>query len=164
MPELIINGELAADTFQYLDAETPIPEAADVLLPLDRWEAHVASGTRRSGRTGVWLASDQLAEALADNIQQADVVAIEFPKFADGRGFSTGYLLRNRLGYQGELRAFGDILLDQLFYLQRVGFNAFLIPEGKSAQKGLELLEPFSVRYQASTDIPSPLFRQLEPA
>ena len=164
MPELIINGQLAQDTYRQLDADSAIPASGDLLLPLERWQGFAASGEQRSGRTGVWLASDQLAEALGDDIHQADAVAVEFPKFVDGRGFSTAYLLRNRLGYQGELRAIGDILLDQLFYLQRVGFNAFLIPDGKSAEKGLEMLEPISVRYQASTDTPAPLYRQLQTA
>ncbi|TGG95845.1 DUF934 domain-containing protein [Natronospirillum operosum] len=164
MPELIVNREVVADTFSYLTVEDAVPATGDVIVPLAVWQDQADSLLARGGRTGVWLASDQLAEDLDERVHQADVVAIEFPKFVDGRGFSTAYLLRNRLNYQGELRAIGDILLDQLFYLQRVGFNAFLLPDGKPAAKGLELLEPISVRYQASTDTPSPLFRQLESA
>ncbi|MCH8552149.1 MAG: DUF934 domain-containing protein [Natronospirillum sp.] len=164
MPELIVNREIATDTYRYLTEEDAVPATGDVIVPLVVWQAQADSLQARDGRTGVWLASDQLAEDLDERIHQADVVAIEFPKFVDGRGFSTAYLLRNRLNYQGELRAIGDILLDQLFYLQRVGFNAFLLPDGKPAAKGLELLEPISVRYQASTDTPCPLFRQLESA
>ena len=164
MPELIVDREIVTDTCTVLSLDDSVPSSGDVLVPLAIWQDQADRLVQREGRTGVWLASDQLVEDLDERIHQADVVAIEFPKFVDGRGFSTAYLLRNRLNYQGELRAFGDILLDQLFYLQRVGFNAFLLPDGKPAAKGLELLEPISVRYQASTDTPTPLFRQLQPA
>lgn len=160
MPELIVNGQIEQDTYQYLGEDDVVPESGDVLLPLTHWQTLGDKLDERQGKTGVWLTSEQLAEELDDRVHKADVVAIEFPKFVDGRGFSTAYLLRTRLNYQGELRAFGDILLDQLFYLNRVGFNAFVLPEGKSAEKGLSLLSPISVRYQASTDIPAPLYRQ----
>lgn len=159
MPKLILNGQAIEDSYQVVRDEDAVPATGDVIVSWARWltdgRARQASGLR----TGVWLTSDQLVEALDDTITQADVIAVEFPKFADGRGFSTAYLLRNRLGYKGELRAMGDILLDQLFYLQRVGFNAFAIPDDKSIDKGLSLLNPIRVKYQASTDIPSPLFR-----
>lgn len=161
MPELIIDDAIVEDTYRYLTDDEAVPANGDVLLPLSLWQAHAGRFDQREGRTGLWLTSEQLAEDLDDTVHRASVVAIEFPMFVDGRGFSTAYLLRNRLNYQGELRAIGKILLDQLFYLQRVGFNAFLIPDGKSAEKGLTLLSPISVRYQASTDVSRPLFREL---
>lgn len=164
MPELIIDDTIAEDTYRYLTDDEAVPGDGDVLLPLSLWQAHAGKFDHRQGRTGLWLTSEQLAEDLDDTVHQASVVAIEFPAFVDGRGFSTAYLLRNRLNYQGELRAIGHILLDQLFYLKRVGFNAFLLPDGKSAEKGLSLLNPISVRYQASTDTSQPLFRDLTSA
>lgn len=162
--ELIINSALSEDTFTHVGVDEAVPATGDVLVPLAVWQAEAETLLQRAGKTGVWLSSDQLVEELDERVHQVAVVAIEFPKFVDGRGFSTGYLVRNRLGYKGELRAFGDILLDQLFFLQRVGFNAFLLPEGKEAEKGLAMLAPISVRYQSSTDMPTPLFRQLESA
>lgn len=152
MPNLILNDVAVDDSYTVVGLEDAVPATGDVILPLQTW-LEQGPELRTSGRkVGVWLASDQLAEDLNDSVKSADVIAIEFPKFADGRGFSTAYLVRNRLGYTGELRAIGDFLLDQLFFLRRVGFNAFRIPEDKSIEKGLELLAPINVRYQASTD------------
>ncbi|WLD56841.1 DUF934 domain-containing protein [Salinispirillum sp. LH 10-3-1] len=152
LPNLILNDAAVSDNYTVVSPDDAVPAAGDVILPLALW-AEQGADLRASGRkVGVWLASDQLAEDLSDSVKSADVIAIEFPKFADGRGFSTAYLVRNRLGYTGELRAIGDFLLDQLFFLRRVGFNAFRIPEDKCIEKGLELLNPINVRYQASTD------------
>ncbi|MFC3854226.1 DUF934 domain-containing protein [Salinispirillum marinum] len=160
MPKLILDGQAVEDSFRVLREDDAIPDTGDILLSWSRWLTDGIARQESGQKTGVWLASDELVETLNNSICQADVVAIEFPKFADGRGFSTAYLLRSRLGYQGQLRAIGDILLDQLFYLNRVGFNAFAIPDDKSLEKGLSLLNPIRVKYQASTDIPSPLYRQ----
>lgn len=152
MPNLILNNEAVEDSYTLVGLEDAVPATGDVIVPLQVW-LEQGPEVRAAGRkVGVWLASDQLAEDLTDSVNSADVIAIEFPKFADGRGFSTAYLVRNRLGFTGELRAIGDFLLDQLFFLRRVGFNAFRIPEDKCIEKGLELLEPIGVRYQASTD------------
>ena len=80
------------------------------------------------------------------------MVAVDFPKFADGRGYSIAYNLRARLGYTGELRAIGDVLRDQLFYMQRVGFDAFAVREDKNIHDALKGLTDFSEVYQASWD------------
>jgi uncharacterized protein (DUF934 family) len=89
---------------------------------------------------------------------QIDMIAVDFPKFADGRGFSIAYLLRQRLGFTGELRAHGPLLRDQLYYLKRVGFNAFTLREGQDLHAALASLNDFSVPYQGSVDEPRPLF------
>jgi uncharacterized protein (DUF934 family) len=86
------------------------------------------------------------------------MIAVDFPKFADGRGFSLAYLLRQRFGFRGELRAHGPLLRDQLYYLKRVGFNAFTLREGQDVRAALASLNDFSVRYQGSVDEPRPLF------
>lgn len=89
-----------------------------------------------------------------------DLIAVHFPKFADGRGYSTASLLRLRYGYTGELRAFGDVGRDQLFYLARVGFDSFLISEGRDAAAALCSFDDFSEVYQSATDQSLPLFRR----
>ncbi len=78
------------------------------------------------------------------------LIAVDFPKFTDGRGYSIAYNLRKRLGYTGELRAIGDVLRDQLFYMQRVGFNAFATRPDRSIHDALKGLTDFSEAYQAS--------------
>ena len=85
---------------------------------------------------------------------------MRFPQFADGRGYSSARLLRERYGFVGELRAFGEVLRDQLFYLERVGFNAFAIKEGKSIEDALKAFGDFSDAYQSSAKQPLPLYQR----
>jgi uncharacterized protein (DUF934 family) len=87
-------------------------------------------------------------------------VEIHFPKFSDGRGYSLARLLRERFGYRGELRAVGDVQRDQLHYLSRVGFDAFLLRAGEEPEAALAALGGFSEAYQASVERPLPLFRR----
>ena len=87
-------------------------------------------------------------------------VEVNIPSFTDGRGYSIARLLRERHGYRGELRAVGDVQRDQLFYLARCGFDAFLLREGEDAQAALAALHDFSEAYQASVERPLPLFRR----
>jgi uncharacterized protein (DUF934 family) len=98
--------------------------------------------------------------ALARSLASAARVEVNVPKFTDGRGYSIARLLRERLGYRGELRAVGDISRDQLFYLSRVGFDAFLLRDGEDAEEALAALNDFSEAYQASAEQPLPLFRR----
>jgi uncharacterized protein (DUF934 family) len=98
--------------------------------------------------------------ALAKSLASAARVEVNVPKLTDGRGYSIARLLRERLGYRGELRAVGDISRDQLFYLSRVGFDAFLLRDGEDAEEALAALNYFSEAYQASAEQPQPLFRR----
>lgn len=164
MPELIINGKIEQDDWLYLDkSDTPelqgIP-AGKVVIPLSTWLAQSKDlASRVSTDFGVWLDSDEAPESLPI-IESLTLIAINFPKFADGRGYSTARLLRDRLGYQGELRAMGDVLLDQLFFMKRCGFNSFALRPDRPAKKALAGLSAFSEVYQAATDEPQPLFRR----
>ena len=97
---------------------------------------------------------------LAGALAHLRVIAVNFPKYGDGRGYSIARLLRERHGYQGELRAVGDVQRDQLYYLSRCGFDAFLLREDAGAGDALAALEDFSEAYQASVERPQPLFRR----
>ena len=132
-----------------------------VIVPLAVWQAQRDTLVNRA-ELGVWLASDERAEALQDDVAKFAVIAVDFPKFADGRGYSIAYHLRSRLGYTGELRAIGDVLRDQVFYMQRVGFDAFVPRVGKDANDVLKGLGDFSEVYQASSDQSLPLFRRVQ--
>ena len=116
--------------------------------------------TARREPVGVWLDGSDDVSVLADAIATIPLIAINFPKFTDGRGYSAASLLRTRYGFKGELRAIGDVLRDQLFYLQRVGFNAFAVRADKDIADALNALKDFSETYQASTIDPIPLFRR----
>lgn len=146
--------------------ETDTPEgvavpSGKVIVPLKVWQAQRAALLNRAD-LGVWLASDERAEELKDDLAIFAVIAVDFPRFADGRGYSIAYHLRARLGYRGELRAIGDVLRDQLFYMQRVGFDAFEPRADKDIHEALKGLSDFSVTYQASADEKLPLFRRAQ--
>jgi uncharacterized protein (DUF934 family) len=116
------------------------------------------------GRVGVWLGPADDPALLAPYVDVLPVIAVDFPQFTDGRGYSTARLLRQKYGYQGELRAIGDILRDQLFYLQQCGFNAFAVRPGNDALNALESLDDYSDNYQATVARPVPLFRRRQAA
>jgi uncharacterized protein (DUF934 family) len=137
----------------------PIP-AGPVLLPLALWLARRDELRARAAEVGVWLAPGDEPALLLDDLAVLPLIAVHFPKFADGRGYSTARLLRERYCFKGELRAIGDIGRDQLFYLARVGFDAFLIPEGRDAEDALAAFADFPEAYQGAVDQPLPLFRR----
>ena len=113
-----------------------------------------------AGEIGVWIASDERPEPLKDDLPNFAVVAVDFPKFTDGRGYSIAYNLRVRLGWTGELRAIGDVLRDQLFSMRRVGFDAYAVRADRDPHDALKGLSDFSETYQASVDQKVPLFRR----
>jgi uncharacterized protein (DUF934 family) len=98
--------------------------------------------------------------AVADRLEGATRVEVNFPKFGDGRGFSIGRLLRERYGYKGELRAVGHITRDHLFFMESCGFDAFELREGEDPHEALAAFDDFSESYQASVTRPQPLFRR----
>jgi uncharacterized protein (DUF934 family) len=103
---------------------------------------------------------DELSDA-AKLLPKVALVAINFPKFGDGRGYSKARLLRERFGFKGELRAVGEVLADQLQYMLRCGFDAFELAPGKDVAAALHAMRDFSVTYQAATDDPRPLYRRV---
>ena len=135
--------------------------SGNIIVPLKVWQAQRDALQRRAD-IGVWLASNERAEDLQNDAKIFPVIAVDFPKFADGRGYSIAYHLRARLGYRGELRAIGDVLRDQIFYMQRVGFDAFAPRADKDIHGVLNSLDDFSLSYQASTDEKLPLFRRVQ--
>lgn len=166
MAILIKNAKIANDSWQRLDRGADgspplIPAAGDILVPLAFWQA--AAGpllARSAGRLGVWLDSDEDPALIADSFEALSLIAVHFPQFTDGRGYSTARLLRERHGWKGELRAIGDIQRDQLFYLSRCGFDAFLLNDGQNAWQAVAALADFSEAYQTSVERPLPLFRR----
>ena len=176
MPRLIKNGQIVDDAWQTLvlaEGQTPdsvaLPatSAPPALLPLAVWQARRDEILARSaeGRAvGVWLDAGEDPEAIADDLGHFALIAINFPKFTDGRGYSSARLLRERYGYRGELRAIGDVLRDQLFFMKRCGFDAYALRADKDAAEALAGLADFSETYQAAVDQPQPLFRRRENA
>ena len=106
-----------------------------------------------------WLASDTVLDSvLYESLAAQPAIAIDFPAFTDGRGYTLARQLRERYGYRGEIRAVGDVLIDQLFYMHRCGFDAFLLREDQVVEDALNAQHTFSLSYQISIDTPEPLF------
>lgn len=167
MNMIIKNKAIVADDWTVLrlqEQETPenvIVATGKVIVPLQVWQAQRAALQDRK-EIGVWLASDERPEELKGDIEKFSVIAVDFPKFSDGRGYSIAFNLRARLGYSGELRAIGDVLRDQLFYLQRVGFDAFAPRPDRKIEDVIKGLSDFSEVYQTSFDQKLPLFRRVQ--
>lgn len=157
---LLRDRRVVDDVFVHLGEEGEIPEGADVIVPWARWTRERDSLARRGGRLGVRVPSDLGVAAIAPDLAHFAVVAIEFPAFRDGRGYSIARLLRDRHGYRGELRAVGNVLHDQLFYMRRCGFDAFEIDPRKDIEGSIPGLDGFSVRYQTAADEKAPLWRR----
>ncbi|HCA25142.1 MAG TPA: oxidoreductase [Pseudomonas sp.] len=163
MQRLIKNGEVINDSWHLLDKDATLdglPNSDSIIVPLALWLEHSHALKARDGGLGVWLDSDEEVESIADDLSQFQVVALNFPVFSDGRNYSNARLLRDRYQYQGEVRAIGDVLRDQLFFMQRCGFDAFALRADRNADEALESLKDFSNAYQAATDQPLPLFRR----
>lgn len=163
---LIIKGhEVVEDDWALLRLEEgEAPETVAVrdgkaIVPLTVWLAQRASLSARA-HVGVWIGPGEQPELLKGDLDKFAVVAVDFPKFTDGRGYSIAYNLRMRLGYKGELRAIGDVLRDQLFAMHRVGFDAYATRQDRSIHDAVKGLTVFSEVYQASVDVNVPLFRR----
>ncbi|WP_339337818.1 DUF934 domain-containing protein [uncultured Oceanicoccus sp.] len=159
MPNKIIkDGAVVEDQWQVLDTEaTEVPEGA-VIVPLSLWTQQKDALAQRD-QLGIWLNSDESPQLIADSLANFAVIAINFPAFADGRGFTYGRELREQHQYQGEIRAIGEFIRDQLFFLKRCGFNAFAL-DGVDLNKALDSFADFSDAYQAAIDQPEPLFKR----
>lgn len=154
-----------ADPWQLLklaaDKSLPaVPPAADVIVPLAQWLAQRAALLSRQGRLGVWLAGNEDPGVIAADFAHFDLIAVNFPQFVDGQGYSIARLLRERYHWNGELRAIGDVFREPLFYLSRCGFNAFSLRPGEDAHAALSAFDDFSEAYQVSVERPQPLFRR----
>lgn len=165
MAHLIKNRRPAANPWQLLEtaadgSQPGIPSQGDIIVPLATWLEQRDALLSRSGRLGIWLDSDEEPALIADDLQHFGVVAVNFPQFTDGRGYSIARLLRERYNWRGELRAIGDVQRDQLFYLARCGFDAFALREGEDLQSALSAFGDFSEAYQASVERAQPLFRR----
>ncbi|MBL8386234.1 MAG: DUF934 domain-containing protein [Burkholderiales bacterium] len=161
MPRIIIvDRTLQEDTWETLPRDAALPDSGNVIAPLETWRHVRESARARSGAVGVWLAPDDDPAGIAPDVERLPVIAVQFPQFADGRGYSTARLLRARHGFRGQLRAFGEVLRDQLFYLERVGFNAFALKEGRNVADALAAFADFSEAYQASALAPEPPYRR----
>ena len=160
-----LTGEKSVNEEQV--ATTVIPATGQVIVPLSVFIARKDALINRinAGEIGVWLDTHEVLEHLVESqtdLNALPIIAIHVERFADGRIFSLGTLLRTRYGYKNELRAFGDVLKDQLFFLKRSGFTSFLIRADRSAADAMTSLHEFSQPYQGAVDESQPVFKRYQ--
>ena len=148
---LIKNATFVEDSFAHVEDGDALPEGA-IVVSLKRFQAERDTLMARNAPLGVRLTPDQSPETLGADLHHFAVVALEFPKFKDGRGYSWARQLRTRLGYQGEIRAVGDVLRDQWLFMSRVGIDAFEVRPGTRIEDFRAALAEQTVFYQPATD------------
>jgi uncharacterized protein (DUF934 family) len=161
MPRLIKDGAVVEDRWTLIrDAVSPddLPRTA-VIVPLSLWLSARVALRARAG-VGVWLKPDDDPDCLAADCPALPLIAVDFPQFSDGRGYSTARLLREKYGFGAELRAIGDVLRDQLYYMAQCGFNAFAVRADRDIDDAFKGLSDFSDNYQATWQREAPLFRR----
>lgn len=163
MKKLIKQGRPQADewhSLEVVEGQAPVvPQTGRWIVPLEVWQQQRAQLLGRTQDIGVRLEPKDDPAQLADDVGVLGLIAVNFPVFTDGRGYSSARLLRERYGYRGELRAVGDIFQDQLFLLSRCGFDALLLREGEDVDAAVASLSVFSETYQAANDR-GPLFER----
>lgn len=133
---------------------------ASAIVSLARWNADHAALLAGGAPVGVVLRSNESPDDVVER-DRLPLIAVDFPAFTDGRGYSTARMLRSRLGYKGEIRAVGDVMRDEMFLMSRCGIDSFAVKATKDIEKALSAFEDFSVTYQAAADDERPLFRRV---
>ncbi len=144
-----LNGIVATDSWRMisddeaLNAATALP-GQHLVLTMPLWQTDGENLAEQGHKVGVWLWPDDDPESLISIVQTLPIIAVQFPVFTDGRGYSHGKMLRDRLGYTGELRATGDVLRDQIYFLSRCGFSSFALRSDQNPEESLTALNDFS--------------------
>lgn len=164
-PQTIIRDQaLAQDDRRLLDDEADLPEGEPVIVSWTRWQALLDGAEQDDGRfahVGVQIPNTlDLAEGWPQ-LQSRPVIALDFPAFPDGRAYSQARLLRDRYGYQGEVRAYGEaVVRDQLQFMARCGINAFVLRSDQDPEACLAAFSSFSDAYQPACDGVEPIWKR----
>ena len=153
---LIKNGAAVQDPWFAATTEADLDRSGPLLVTLELWQQHRDRLVGRVGPLGVRLASAQSPGLIAADLDRLDLVALEFPKFTDGRAYSYARLLRERHGFTGEVRAVGHVLRDQIAFMLRCGFDALDVDE-RAAGGWQSATTAFSAWYQPATDAQAPI-------
>jgi uncharacterized protein (DUF934 family) len=138
------------DSWVYIADEDTL-SSGNIIMSLSKWREEKSTLSTYSDKVGVKLLASESVEAIAGDLDLIALVALEFPAFTDGRSFSHARLLRSRYGFDGEIRAIGGYMADQVYYLSRVGVNAFQLGSEKELAVALSTMDDFTVKYQEST-------------
>ena len=160
MPQVLKDKRIVDDSWTLLTEDSPSLPSGDILLSYYQWQTFSNQLDSHNGSVGVIIEGSADIEDIIEPLLKLPLIAINFPKFADGRAFSSARLIRERYGYSGEIRAVGHFIRDQIYYLSRCGFNAFKFDEYVDLTESAKSLQDFSETYQVSVDQESPLFRR----
>jgi len=159
--KIIKSGTITEDDWHLIrEPENSVLPEGKLIVPFSFWQENQSLISKRDADFGIWIDGSVDVEGIVSYLDQFSVIALDFPAFTDGRCYSHARLLRERYKYSGELRAIGDVLRDQLFYMQRCGFNSFQLREDKDYEDALNALNDFSVTYQAASDEPLPIYKR----
>lgn len=152
MPLIRDGAEVTDDRWARVGDDDPMPEDCHALVSMTRWLKERETLAARNAPLGVALAAGDTPDAIMDDLDRFKLIEVAFPQFKDGRGFSCARLIRHRGGYQGELRATGHVLPDQLFYLARCGFDAVEGDQRITEAAWAEAMQRFTHVYQTTGD------------
>ena len=153
MPRRIIRDQrVTEDRWEHLADDAPLPPQGDVTVSLARWGSEREALRGFAGRLGVRVPNTADIEEIAVNVLDRPLICLEFPAFGDGRAFTQARLLRERLGYKGELRAIGDVARDQLWYMQRCGFDSYDPRPDRDIGEALKAFTEITATYQGAAD------------
>lgn len=158
---VIKDNQITEDSWTRVEAIEPghpVPEG-DIIIPFTWWKQNRESLNGHTGRVAVCLNGADRVEELVPHLAEFDLIALDFPAFRDGRCYSHARLLRDRYKYTGDLRAVGDVLRDQLFYMKRCGFSSFFVRKDKDIADALKAFNDFTVKYQTAADGAQPVYR-----
>ena len=130
------------------------------IVPLQFWKLYQEELRDYDGSIAVWLDSSERAEQIADELDSLPLIALNFPVFSDGRSYTNARELRQKYNYSGEIRAIGDVLRDQLYYMAQCGFDSFEIRHDQDVELCLTAFDDFKTGYQSTILEPTPLFRR----
>src|SRR5271154_5849898 len=157
---LVENGKIVEDRYMRISADAPIPERVPVIVPAKRFLAEADALICRDGSLGILWPNDKRVAELKPWLGHLALIALEFPKFRDGRAYSQARLLREQYGLRGTLRATGDVLRDQFQFLLRAGFDSFEVKKPADAHVFAAAADRYSVFYQPSADGRAPALRR----
>ncbi|MFO1431423.1 MAG: DUF934 domain-containing protein [Candidatus Competibacteraceae bacterium] len=161
MRRVIKNRRIIEDHWRELADDEALPLQGAIIVSPARWRRErQALLARPDKQLGIRLKNDMPVADIAEDLPYMATIALEFPSFKDGRALTQARLLRERHGYRGELRAVGDVLRDQLFFMQRCGFDTFEPRSDQNLEDLLEAFGEFTVTYQPAADEPLPLYRR----
>ena len=147
--QIVKDKKIVDDTWRYVADEVE-PGSGDISVSLARWKQEKEQLLSRNGKLGVRIGPADSVTDLSADLDKIQLIELDFNDFADGRLFSHAWLLRRRYHYQGEIRAIGHYIPDQIFYLSRVGVNAFAPEKPEQLTTALSYLNDFTVKYQDS--------------